>query len=433
MTAPPNRLSALPDELLSLILSHLSTNPPSLSTINDEPSTPLPRPNPPLKSLSLTSHRFRAFTTPSLFAHARVTLTSLSFKDPYPLSPDTHKPHFSEVESLLRFLSLHSLSPHVRTLLLSTSQDLGHSVPNLLPTPHEPVTTFSLGDFWPTLFASIRPSIITLLAPPPTLAFFASCGIYVGDAWAFNTPFHLLQLRLDSNQQGSDYPAPAPTGTLFGILPWTHCTLNEGSSLAVYNTYEYHSMVAPSIFNGRLRDTPSLPPRTLTALKSFDYIAIFPLYGQVAKVLSFLFILPQLQRVRTQLAPKRENRILEDASRVLRTLYSDLWMEFENTYFLIATNIVQAEWRSPIDELVCLDYQQEGLWESLGHGGEVMSEHWKTLGDGHWIKNAAEEEVEEAEAEAESPEPDAFGMGHMLDHLPDLAAPLPNDAATIVF
>lgn len=188
-------------------------------------------------------------------------------------------------------------------------------------------------------------------------------------------------------------------------------------------------MVAPSIFNGRLRDTPSSPPRALTQLTTFDYIAIFPLYGQVVKVLSFLFMLPRLRRVRTQLAPKRENKILEDASRVLRTLYSDLWMEFENTYFLIATNIVQVEAKSCIRELVCLDYQQEGLWESLGHGGEIMSERWKTLGNGHWIKNEAIEEEEEEEVE--SPEPNVLGMGP--DHLPGVAALLMNAAPTHVF
>jgi len=426
-------LETLPDELLSIILSHLSTEPPSLSTAHDEPSISPSRTNPPLKNLSLTSHRLRAFITPSLFAHSRVSLTSLSFKDPYPLSSLSHKPKFSEVESLLRFLSLHSLSSVVKTLLISTSQDLGHKVPGLLPIPNDPVIKFDLGDFWPTLFASIRPHVVTICAPPPTLAFFTSCGIYVGDAWAFNTPFHLLQLRLPKTGN----PAPLPTSTLFSILPWTHCTLNEGSSLRVYNTYEYHSMVAPSIFNGRIRDVPTSPPRTLTSLASFDYIAMFPLYGQVAKVLSFLFILPHLRSVRTQLAPKRENKILEDTSRVLRTLYSDLWMEFENTYFLIATNIVQAETKSPIAELVCLDYQQEGLWESLGHGGEIMSEHWQTLGGGHWIKNKAEEEEEEEEEVVvvveDSPEPNVFGMGHMLNHLPDDAAPLPNDTTTFAF
>ena len=422
-------LEGLPDELLEMIISYLDVGSLSTENVHHEPSTELTRrPNPPLKNFSLTSRRFRSFTIQSLFKHCRVDLTELSFKDPYNLSEYSRKPKFSEVEDFLRFLTSLSLSPYVRTLLLYTSQDLGHKVPGLLPVPHQSIVKFELGDFWPTLFASVRPRVVTICAPPPTLAFFTSCGIYVGDAWAFSTPFHLLQLRLPPDLLEKDYPSPAPTSKLFGILPWTHCTLNEGSSLQVYNTYEYHSMVAPSIFNGRLRDTPSSPPRALTQLTTFDYIAIFPLYGQVVKVLSFLFMLPRLQRVRTQLAPKRENKILEDASRVLRTLYSDLWMEFENTYFLIATNIVQVEAKSCIRELVCLDYQQEGLWESLGHGGEIMSERWKTLGNGHWIKNQA---IEEEEEEVESPEPNVLGMGP--DHLPGVAALLMNAAPTHVF
>jgi len=428
MAPSPNSLEGLPDELLEMIISHIDIGSLSLSHIHDEPSNNLSRyPSPPLKSLSLTSRHFRSFTTLSLFRHCRVDLTELSFKDPYNLSEYSHKPRFSEVEDFLRFLASASLSPVVKTLLLDTSQDLGHKVPGLLPVPNTNIVKFELGDFWPTLFASIRPAVVTICAPPPTLAFFTSCGIYVGDAWAFSTPFHLLQLRLPPSLRAEDYPAPAPTGKLFGILPWTHCTLNEGSSLQVYNTYEYHSMVAPSIFNGRLRDSPTSPPRTLTALATFDYIAIFPLYGQVVKVLSFLFILPRLRTITTQLAPKKENKILEDVRRVLRTLYADLWMEFENTYFMIAKEIVQAEKRSDVRELVCLDYQQEGLWESCGHGGEIMNQHWASVGRGHWIKDEAEEEEEDTE----SPGPESLGMGHT--QLPGVAGLLPNDVMTSGF
>jgi len=162
----------------------------------------------------------------------------------------------------------------------------------------------------------------------------------------------------------------------------------------MYNAYEYHSLVAPSIFNschiGRLSDTCL---SQLTSLVSFDYIAIFPPYGQVIKILGFLFSLPKLERVRTQLAPRRENRILEDSTRVLRTLYSDLWMEFEGTYFLIAKHFVENGSKSRVSEFVCLDYQHEGLWESLGHSEGIMSRYWQALGQGHWQRKDEEEIV----------------------------------------
>ena len=387
MALAGKRLGDLPDELLEMILSHLEEGSVVVEKLHQEPYTVFRNSEcQPLKRFSRTCHRFRSFTVRSLFEFCRVNLTALSFNEPYEMSECSHKPKFSEMEDFLRFVTGQKLSSCVKSLVLYTEEDLGHKVPGLMPQPPHNSIKFELGDFWPTVFSSIRPECVTICAPPPTLSFFTSCGIYVGDAWAFSTMFHLLHLRMPSNMQASDYTPRSGTTKLFEILPWDHCTLNEGSSLQVYNTYEYHSMVAPSIFDGQLRDTPSAPPRQLTSLTTFDYIAIFPLYGQVAKILSFLFMLPKLQRVKTQLAPRRENRILEDTSRVLRSLYSDLWSEFETTYFLIATTIVQAEKRSSIKDFVCLDYQREGLWESLGHGGEIMSQHWRTLGNGHWEK-----------------------------------------------
>ena len=382
MALPGKNLGDLPDELLEMILSRLVEGPELVENLYQEPYTLYtPTQYRPLKHFSSTCNRFRSFALRSLFACCRVNLTASSFSEPYELSGRFYKPNYCEMVDFLRFVADKNLSPCVRSLVLYTREELEYNVPGLMPQSSYSTIKFELGEFWPTVFSSIHPECVTICAPPPALAFFTSSGMYLGDAWAFKATFHLLHLRMPSTMQVSDYNLRPGATKLFEILPWDHCTLNEGSSLQVYNTYDYHQMVAPSILNGE-----SVSPYQLTSLATFDYVAIFPLNGHVAKILTSLFMLPNLQRVKTQFAPTRENKILEDTSRVLRSLYSDLWLEFESTYFFITSFIVNTEKRFTIREFVCLDYQNDGLWESLDRGCEPMSQHWRTLGKGHWEK-----------------------------------------------
>ncbi|MCJ1413521.1 hypothetical protein MMC19_007627 [Ptychographa xylographoides] len=387
MPSSLTRVEDLPNEVLHIIIFHLDIGPLSTSRLHQEPSASFTSiEGRPLKNFSQTCKRYRSLIFESLFQFCKVRLVDSTFEVLCDEQNSFQSPCYQVVQDFLSFVVENKLSQNVKSLLFFTEHDLGSRVPGLTPSPLPAENKLELGQLWPSVFSVVRPDIITICAPPSTLAFLTSCGIYVGNAWAFSTPLHILQLRVRSDLSRDIPTSSLSASKLFSSLPWTHCTLNEGSALQVYNTYEYHSMVQPSILNGRLRDDSSATPRLLTALRSFDYIAIFPLYGQVVKMLSYLFVLPKLQRVAVQLAPQKENKILEDQSRVLRSLYSDLWMEFENTYFLIATNIVQAETESSVNEFVCLDYQQEGLWESLGNGGAIMSEHWQIISDGHWKK-----------------------------------------------
>lgn len=377
-------LADLPYELLRLILFHVDNGSLSAARLHEEPSATLTHSAiQPLKNFSRTCHQYRALIIQSLFNFCRVHLSESTFS--LDKTSTAQYPNYDEIREFLVFLVKHELCGSVKSLVLFTEYDLGWRVPGIMPSAPAGTLPLELGYIWSDVFSVIQPSTVTICVPPSSLAFFTSCGIYVADAWAFEMPLHILQLRMSQDMQEKT-TQPSHTNKLFGILPWTHCTLNEGSAIQVYSTYEYHSMVQPSILNGRLRDYADATPRLLNSLRSFDYIAIFPLYGQVVKMLSFLFILPKLECVSMQLAPKRGNKILEDATRILRSLHSDLWMEFENTYFLIATNIVQIETASSVKEFICLDYQQKGLWESLGHGSEIMSEHWRIISDGHWTK-----------------------------------------------
>ena len=380
-------LDYLPIELLHTILSHLDGSPPSTASLYGEPCTTLTDSvYQPLKNFSQTCRSHRSLSAPFLFKYSRIK--NLEFTDQETNVCTSARPHerlyvYSEVKDFLTFVVEQNLSRHVCNLVITA---VCHIEGSLLSSPQARPSS-SLGDIWHLIFSVIRPYTITICAPPSTLAFLTSCRIDLTNAWAFDIPCHTLQLRLSSNFSRTNYPKPNRSMKLFDIIPWTHCTLNEGSSVQVYNTYEYYSMVQPSILNDRFcQHDPDGTLQSLTSLRSFDYIAIFPLLGQVSKLQSFLKVLPDMQRVTMQLAPRKENKILEDGSRVLRSLFSDLWMEFENIFFFVALNIVHPKTDCSIRELKCLDYQQEGLGECLDRGGSIMSRHWRTIGNGHWEK-----------------------------------------------
>ncbi|MCJ1390519.1 hypothetical protein MMC18_003379 [Xylographa bjoerkii] len=371
-------LDDLPTEVLDLILSYLDVCPASNARRYEEPATTLADSTyRPLKNFSQTSHGYRSLSSPSLFKFSEVRFQESIIQKSDVGGLHRLAPLYNEVKHFLRFIVEQDLSQSVYSLVISTTYDVGGGLLMLAPEylAHE------LGDLWTSIFRVIRPHAITISAPPSTLAFLTSCGIQCTDEWAFGMRRHTLQLRLSSDVSEINYPKQKRTNKLIDIIPWTQCILNEGSSIPVYNTYQYDAMIQPSVLNKSLRKDATL--LLLTSIRSFDYVAIFPLIRQMDELFAFLFALPSLQRVIFQLAPQKQNKVLEDASRVQRSLYSDLWMELEMVFFFIATNVVHQPDCS-INELICLDYQQEALRDILGRGGNMMSGHWRTVKDGHW-------------------------------------------------
>ncbi|MCJ1321885.1 hypothetical protein MMC15_007230 [Xylographa vitiligo] len=370
-------LDDLPPELLELILSYLDARPASSAKLYEEPTTALDSTHQPLKNFSQTCGRYRSLSSPYLFRFSTVL-----YRDSILQQSDVGDLHglvplYYKVQDFLEFVIKQDLTQRVQSLVISATHDV--EVDALSATAGHP--TCELGDLWTSVFSVLRPHAITINAPPPVLAFLTSCVFDRSDEWAFKMHRHILQLRMPSDVSRINYPKPTQTNKLFQIVPWAHCILNEGSSIQVYNTYQYDAMVQPSVLNNFvLKHSAS---RLLTSLRSFDYIAIFPLQGQLETLLSFLLILPNLQCVTMQLAPQKQNRILEDVSRVQRSLYSDLWMELETVFFFIAEDLVFKSYSS-INELISYDYQQEALWETLSRGGNLMSQHWQTIENGHW-------------------------------------------------
>ncbi|MCJ1379845.1 hypothetical protein MMC17_002948 [Xylographa soralifera] len=371
-------LDDLPPELLQIILSYLDGRPASIVKLYEEPTaTSADSAHQPLKNFSQVCDRYRSLSIPSLFRFSTVQLHESILQQSDVGEFHGLVPLYNIVQDFLEFVIKQDLSQRVQSLVISTTYVV--DADTLLLSASHPAR--KMGDLWTSIFSVVRPHAITISAPPSTLAFLTSCVIDRTDEWAFQMHRHTLQLRISADILRINYPEPKQTNTLFQIVPWTHCILNEGSSIQVYNTYQYDAMVQPSVLYKFLHRDATL--RMLMSLRSFDYVAIFPLQGQLDTLLSFLFILPNLQRVTMQLAPQKQNRILEDASRVQRSLHSDLWMELETVFFLIAVDLVHKSYCS-INELICYDYQQEALWETLSRGGNLMSKHWQTIEDGHW-------------------------------------------------
>lgn len=139
------------------------------------------------------------------------------------------------------------------------------------------------------------------------------------------------------------YPSIAPSSIL-SLRPWTHLSLNEGSFIKAYGTYEFFERGPPSLvysIKDSIISNPALPQETptpvalqtpparpLSALKSLDYTAIFPFANHA----DFSPVLSQISHISLQLAPDAESNILNDRARLGKADLADCWTELLTTY-----------------------------------------------------------------------------------------------------
>ena len=368
----------LPLELLDQILSYLDVEPPSLRALRKEPSITLTDSDAqPLKTLSLTSCSLRRLTICRLFKYARIRLDRLSINDIVELSSGSE-----DINDFLDFVRLNALHSHIKGLVLYTEVDLSTE---LSPTgPRRSRDAFGNWGFyefahlWRNLLTALNPVFITMLAPPSTLALLASCDCQPRDAWAFDMPFNVLHLKQSYTALPAGWLEPPGVNDLFHLRDWSHCSLNEGASLKAYSTYEYFLKTTPSI---------ALLPFTLTAsFTSFDYIAIFPLHNHTKEISQLLMKMPNLERLRVQLAPEPSNsKILEDEARMGKNLHADMWMELDAGYTLILHTMLAMR---RLEYFESLDYALEGLRSTLDVKFEdIRSQGWRQCGGGCWRRD----------------------------------------------
>ena len=133
-------------------------------------------------------------------------------------------------------------------------------------------------------------------------------------------------------------------GSLIFLRPWTHASLNEGSFLKAYGTYEYFERGPPSlVYSIKRCFITSLNPNIgrspavygLPALRSFTYTAIFPFANHA----DFVAMLPFLEELDLQFAPDPQSGILDDKERTGRAELQDCWLELASAYHDIATTL----------------------------------------------------------------------------------------------
>ncbi|OQO09967.1 hypothetical protein B0A48_04322 [Cryoendolithus antarcticus] len=200
-----------------------------------------------------------------------------------------------------------------------------------------------------------------IVAPPINLAYLTSCYVNTSGDWAFtDMDYHVLQLsRPDISSRmttGASQPTPEDA-SLFGLRPWTHISLNEGSFLRAYGSYEFFERGPPSLTTSVARGlsgavpSPLLPNDTylslpiLPELRSFTYTAIFPFANHA----QFTSMFKELEEITLQFAPDVSTGILSDKARVGKAELADCWQELYTAYTELVKVVRTTEIPSPYE------------------------------------------------------------------------------------
>lgn len=321
---------------------------------------------------------------------------------------------------------------------------------------------------WEMLFGAMDPKRLTIITLPRMLASLLSRMLFLGDAWSFRDQCHILSLdrrtpeslerwkpakprassedrpvesgekpSASSSEKSTSSSEPSSSSSskqsacasdhcgdatkpvktiLFTIRPWTSILLNEGSSTRVYKTYEFFLKRPPSILGSLLgceefpNDEPLVPP----SVRSFSYVAIFPLSSHFNSLVTHL---PQLDNLYLQLVPR--NDILDNKEEMAHIQVSDLWMERNTCYSLVMRALFGAEMGIGWDDD---DAEPENGWSTLRvfESGDAADKEawdmaveyvrmsgtsWKVMADGVLVNNGArgDNEKESTHPALESP------------------------------
>ena len=308
----------LPNELLNHILDSLDILPPSGHNLIQLPSASLTRSEEQsLKSCSLVSHRLRSLTLPKLFKHTKLNPLYLT--------------------DFLAFINDTNLADHIESV---TAELVG------ILTDFHPA-------WWIRILNEIRPTTFRVSCNPSAASYLAQVPIDVTDSWAFKMPLHYLELRQEPcfAQQTIFYDFPYnDIPSIIGAKPWSSIKVNEGSSLAAYNTYEYFLKKPPSLFSHIQTALNVIPvgasPRvlrnvlhtpiavttihaTLETLSEFSFVAIFPFYNHVDQVLKCIRRMKNLKTLSIRLCPDPSSTVFDDEIRAAKGHFdiNDPWNE----------------------------------------------------------------------------------------------------------
>ena len=362
----------LPAELVLQILSFLTERQPhSIKHLDEEPSEALLQSRyTPVKNLALTCRRLRTLCLQTLFSNVKLTLTSLG------LSVST--------ERLVSFIQDHDLVRDVESVLFyqvaSDKKDNEHDYRKL------PRCTMESQILW--VISQLNPPAITIMLPPSSFQELMPYDLRESDDWAFQIPYQILHLSLaTATPSACVLVGDSQDNNILKILPWSHCTFNEGSSIRAYSTYQYFQKHVPSIFtpidDQKMKDGVR---RALPYLTSIDYVAIFPFPTlHMQQFCSFLIAAaPNIRHLLTRFSPTRKNGVLDDKEMMRTCQRTDLWSELENCYAYLAHWLSLRGALDSLDDFTVLDYENPGLRDAI-HRAFVTPADWAHVGNGKWV------------------------------------------------
>lgn len=369
-------LEDLPTEILDYIISFFDIEPPSVRNRSEEPSLDLTVSGTKyLKHISLTSPLLRRVSLPRLFRYSRVKAICSEFLSGETLTSGSF--FIDNVDAFIGFLRSKKLLEYVKGLVVYINE-----IP--LGTLKEQSTLRKTRIIWRQIFPHINPRSVIVIGSPLYLARLISCDLSNSDAWAFDMPLHILRL-----EQPACFSMPRRT-TYEGLLdarPWTNLSLNEGSSLQVYQSYEYYLKTTPSVLGIRPMESISRPLLAMKDLTSLYYTAIFPFYTHTDDVLKYAKTIPSLEKLSLQLIPTLQSNMLDDPVRRAHVHLEDCWLEVDTGYSLVVHAVMEMGENGRLKEFESRDYAIKSMQEILeGKASETMR-GWRWCGKGIWRKD----------------------------------------------
>ncbi|KAL8789269.1 MAG: hypothetical protein Q9195_006915 [Heterodermia aff. obscurata] len=213
-----------------------------------------------------------------------------------------------------------------------------------------------------TIVHKIKPKYLTILFPSQLFPFLSSSGqrglISSHDSWAFDMPLHVLHLSCQQPYLRSEAES-------LWDQPWSTITLNEGSSLKAYSTYDFHTKQSPSIFLDQWFCKNVIKNMWSVTVREFEYVAVFPLEMHINCILTQLECLTNLRTLSTRLAPHENSSILSDRAKVGRAQFRDLWSSLEENYASIVSYVVLMRQKHHLRTFKALDCVHSHVCESL--------------------------------------------------------------------
>ncbi|KAH4843444.1 hypothetical protein HBI26_215980 [Parastagonospora nodorum] len=449
-------MESLPNELLIQVASQFDTEAPSVTKFAHEPSSHLTECDfTPLKLLSLVSWRWRKITLPILFRNSRISLdkepqwvpidarlvdsmqtqlTKLSnhefqiyhkmrskFKSSSTFAYDEAfddllinlcriqdgddflkavphilwLPHLPKAfDSFARFVAQYDLKHHIKSVVVHTDKEyeLRH-----VSTADAPLAR-AVADVWTTIFSHLEPVRVVVAAPPSTLAGLLDTQMLSADVWAFDMKMHYIELVQPEplHLEHMKSKCRAWNSALIHYRPWNHLGYNEGSSIAAYSTYEYHLKQSPKMLY-LLLVRLAKEAQSCCNISSFSFAGVFPFVTNVTAIIRALHKIPKLKHISFQLAPGPENNSLDDPKRMGRAQRSDFWLEWNESYKVIAgyLGVIDFEDGAKFKSRDCGNKQ---LAEDVSGYIELLQQRgagWRKDGaeDGVWIRDQSLDRV----------------------------------------